>query len=253
MSLNAGEIRVTFGGVVAVDAVNFELEPHSALAVIGPNGSGKSTLLNAITGLVPRSGTVAVDGEDLRAESPRAARQAGVIRTFQTPQVVDELSCLDNVLLATDDRTATGVMSAWFGRRRMLQHERHRWVAANAALERFGLDQEALIEASRLTYGQRRWLELARAWIARPAYLLADEPSAGLNDAETTRLADYLAAFRNDGVGLVLVDHKVGFLREVADRALVLALGKVVATDDIVSIWELPAVQEAYLGAGRGI
>lgn len=251
MTLRASGVRVTFGGVVAVDDVGFELEPGSTLAVIGPNGSGKSTLLNAVTGLVPRSGTVEVDSDNVRGESPLGARRAGIVRTFQTPQVVDDLSCLDNVLLSTEDRAMTGLLSAWLGRSQMMRHERLRWAAANDALERFGLASEALVEASQLSYGQRRWLELARAWVAQPGYLLADEPSAGLNDGETARLATYLGTFREAGVGIVLVDHKVDFLRKVAQQALVLALGRVVATDDIISIWEQPAVQDAYLGTGR--
>lgn len=249
--LRADSLRVAFGGVVAVSDVSLAVEARRVLAVVGPNGSGKTTLLNAITGLVPRAGTVTVDDVEMPAGRPGAARQAGVVRTFQTPQVLEEVSCLDNVLLATGDRQATGVLASWVGRRSMLRHERLRWERATACLERFGLRPQASVPASRLTYGQRRWLELARVAMAGPRYLLADESSAGLNDAETQRLADHLRSFRNEGVGLVLVDHKVDFLRTVADRAIVLALGESVAEAGIDAVWDLPAVQQAYLGTRR--
>lgn len=249
--LRATDLRVTFGGVVAVDDVSLQVEPGTVLAVVGPNGSGKTTLLNAITGLVACRGRVTVDEVELVTGRPGPPRRAHVLRTFQTPQVLDELSCLDNVLLATDDRRSTGVLASWVGRRAMLAREEDRWRAAEACLGRFGLHDHATLPASRLTYGQRRWLELARVAMASPRFLLADEPSAGLNDVETAHLAEHLMSFRDDGVGVVLVDHKVDFLRAVADRAIVLALGHKVAEDTIDAVWDVPAVQDAYLGTRR--
>lgn len=249
--LAAIDVSVSFGGVLAVDQVSLALEPGQVLAVVGPNGSGKTTLLNAIGGLVARSGRVKVDDTVLAAGSAEAARCALVVRTFQTPQVVDELSCLDNVLLATADRKYTGLLASWFARPRMLAHERNRWAAAHDAVDRFGLADQAGLAADQLSYGQRRWLELARASLAKPRYLLADEPSAGLNDVETERLATHLRDFRDSGTGLILVDHKVAFLRAVADRALVLSLGQVIADDTIEAVWHQPAVREAYLGTRR--
>lgn len=249
--LDVQEVRVRFGGVVAVDRASFAVEPGRVLAVIGPNGSGKTTLMNAVTGLVPAAGRVIVDETEVPTSRPGRARRAGIVRTFQTPQVIDDLSCIDNVLLTTPDRARSGVMAAWLGRGSMLRHEHARWEEATHCLEQFGLLDDALLPASRLTYGQRRWLELARVVMARPRYLLADEPSAGLNDGETLRLADHLRSLRDAGVGIVLVDHKVGFLRDVADDALVLSLGRMVATAPIDEVWDLPAVQEAYLGSRR--
>lgn len=249
--LDVNAIRVTFGGVVAVDDVSFQLEPAAAIAVVGPNGSGKTTLMNAITGLVPARGRLTVDDVEVRTARPNQSRAAGVARTFQTPQILDDLSCLDNVLLSTADRRRTGLAAAWIGRSTMLRHEKDRWAQAMEALERFGLAEQATVPASRLTYGQRRWLELARVVLSKPRYLLADEPSAGLNDAETDRLADHLQSLRTDGIGVVLVDHKVDFLRTVADRALVLALGRGVADASMTDVWDLPAVREAYLGSRR--
>jgi ABC-type branched-subunit amino acid transport system ATPase component len=244
-------LHVAFGGVVAVGDVDLEVAPGRVLAVVGPNGSGKTTLLNAVTGLVARQGRVVVDGDEVAGGRPAPVRAAGVLRTFQTPQVLDELSCIDNVLLATSDRRRRGLAASLVGRPGMLAHERSRWADAARCLDRYGLGAAATAPASELTYGQRRWLELARVELAGPRYLLADEPSAGLNDAETDRLAGHLRDLRDQGVGIALVDHKVDFLRATADRALVLSLGRVVAEAAIDEVWDDPAVQEAYLGSRR--
>jgi len=251
VTLATHDIRVSFGGVVAVDGVSLSVDAGSAVALVGPNGSGKTTILNAISGLVPARGRVTIDGTDLPLGRPRRAAAAGLARTFQTPQVIDDLSCLDNALLSAPDRRATGLAAAWLGRSTMLRRERDRWATAAAALERFGLGDLVDEPASRLTYGQRRWLELARVAVSAPRHLLADEPSAGLNDVETEELARHLRTLRDDGIGIVLVDHKVDFLRTVTDRAFVLALGRPVAEGGIDDVWDLPAVQEAYLGRRR--
>lgn len=250
-ALAVRDIRVAFGGVTAVDGVSFTVGAGHALAVIGPNGSGKTTLLNAVGGLLAASGTVELNGRLLERTKPVALARAGIARTFQTPQVIDHLSCLDNVLLASADQRSRGLAAAWIGRPAMMRAERDRWRAGSASLARFGLGEMAEVPASRLTYGQRRWLELARVAVAQPRYLLADEPSAGLNDAETDELAAHLRSFCAQGVGVVLVDHKVDFLRAVADSAIVLALGRLVAEAPIDRVWDLPEVQVAYLGSRR--
>lgn len=251
MSLKATDITVTFGGVTAVNAVSIEIEPAAALSIVGPNGSGKTTLLNAIGGLLPAHGRVEVDGTEMPMARPTRIARAGVARTFQTPQVIDDLSCIDNVLLSSADRTATDLVAAWLTRPAMLKRERRRWAEAAESLERFGLAEHAEAPASRLTYGQRRWLELARVAVAHPRYLFADEPSAGLNDVETDVLAGHLRALRDDGIGIALVDHKVDFLRTVTETAVVLALGNKIAEAPIRDVWDLPEVQEAYLGSRR--
>src|SRR5699024_6812033 len=172
----------------------------------------------------------------------------GMVRTFQTPHVVDDLSCVDNVLLGCD-REASGVGSALFRRRHMKRVENARFDRALDALDQFGILDFADRYASSLTYGNRRWLELARAWMAEPSILLADEPSAGLNDDETERLEGYLRRFIDRGVTFMLVDHKVEFLNSVTERAMVLDLGRLVHEDEVRKIWDHPNVQAAYLGS----
>lgn len=251
MKLDVHDITVTFGGIHAVSHLSFDLESTESVAIIGPNGSGKTTLLNAICGLIPASGSVSLEGRHLAMGKPVRIARSGLARTFQTPQVIDGMSCIDNVLLSAADRRYTGLGAAWIGRPAMMRAERERWRLGSECLERFGLGDMATQPASRLTYGQRRWLELARVTAAKPRFLLTDEPAAGLNDAETEELAAHLASIRADGIGLVIVDHKIEFLTEVADRAIVLSLGQKIAQSPIEQVWDLSEVQEAYLGSRR--
>jgi branched-chain amino acid transport system ATP-binding protein len=249
--LRADEITVSFGGVRAVDRVSLELGDE-LLGLVGPNGSGKTTFLNAICGVVPANGRLTVDGGVVPLGRPRAAWRAGIARVFQAPQAFIELSCLENVLLTSSDTRHRGVTGAWLARPAMWRHERLRWERARAALERVGLGGVALAPAARLSYGQRRLLELARALAGDPRVLLLDEPSAGLNDAETAELAELLQAVRREGTALLLVDHKVDFLDLLCDRIVVLELGHVIAEGTPDTVWRNEQVINAYLGVSRG-
>ena len=246
--LRADGIRVTFGGVCAVDGVSLELSGDELLGLVGPNGSGKTTFLNAVCGVVPAQGELTVDGNAVRLGRPRAAWEAGVARVFQAPQTFEELACLENVLLSSADQTWRGVGGAWCNRPAMWRHEKARWEAAIDALELVGLDHVAMEKAKLLTYGQRRLLELARAVVGRPKVLLLDEPSAGLNDSETSELCDRLVAIRQRGVAVLVVDHKVDFLDVVCDRIVVLELGRVIAEGPPDQVWNDARVMSAYLG-----
>jgi ABC-type branched-subunit amino acid transport system ATPase component len=249
--LRADDVSVTFGGVRAVDGVTLELGDE-LLGLVGPNGSGKTTFLNALCGVVPAHGRLTVDGAVVPFGRPRAAWRAGIARVFQAPQAFVELSCLENVLLTSADTRHRGVTGAWLSRPAMWRHERVRWGRAVAALERVGLGELVLAPAALLSYGQRRLLELARALAGDPRVLLLDEPSAGLNDAETAGLAELLQAVRADGTSLLLVDHKVDFLDVLCDRIVVLELGAVIAEGTPETVWQHEQVINAYLGVSRG-
>ncbi len=246
--LTAEQITVAFGGVRAVDDVSLEVADGELLGLVGPNGSGKTTLLNAVCGIVPASGSLTVAGRAVRLGRLGAARRAGLARVFQAPQTYGELSCLDNVLLAAPDPGLRGLAGAWLARPAMWRRERARWSAGLAALETVGLADRALEPSAALSYGQRRLLELARALAGRPAVLLLDEPSAGLNDAETASLAALLRSVRADGQTLVVVDHKIDFLDALCDRLVVLELGRVIARGTPAEVWADERVISAYLG-----
>jgi ABC-type branched-subunit amino acid transport system ATPase component/ABC-type branched-subunit amino acid transport system permease subunit len=246
--LEAHDIRVRFGGVPAVAGVDLSLFENEILGLVGPNGSGKTTFLNALSGVVEASGEVRVLGNPIRLGQPGRIRAFGVLRTYQSPQTYAHLTCLEDVLLSTADRAFTGITGSWFARPPMNRHERGRWDAAMHALDRVGLAGLAEDPTSRLSYGQRRLLELARAIHAEPRALLLDEPSAGLNATETDQLAAHLANSRRDGVPILLVDHKLDFITSLCDRVAVLELGQLVAIGPAQTVFSDQRVIDAYLG-----
>jgi ABC-type branched-subunit amino acid transport system ATPase component/ABC-type branched-subunit amino acid transport system permease subunit len=246
--LRAADIRVTFGGVRAVDGVSLDLRRCEILGLVGPNGSGKTTFVNALTGVVPAAGSFEVAGRPVALGTPGQARRAGVLRTYQAPQVYEHLSCIEDVLVSNSDRALTGLAASWFLRPWMLRRERVRWDVAVEALAGVGLGDVAEAPAGRLTYGQRRLLELARSIAARPRVLLLDEPSAGLDAGETRRLASYLRDRREEGLSLLVIDHKLDFITGLCDRVAVLELGRLVAVADADKVFEDQRVVDAYLG-----
>jgi len=246
--LRATDIRVSFGGVRAVDGVSLDVRPGEVLGLVGPNGSGKTTFLNALTGVVPASGDLEIAGRKVELGTPGRARKVGMLRTYQAPQTYDHLSCIEDVLVSTADRTLTGTTASWFLRPAVVRHERERWRIANDALARVGLADVAETPARRLTYGQRRLLELARAIAGDPTVLLLDEPSAGLDAAETAQLSGYLRGLRDDGVSLLVIDHKLDFITQLCDRVAVLELGHLVAVGDAATVFQDQRVVDAYLG-----
>jgi ABC-type branched-subunit amino acid transport system ATPase component len=231
--------------------VSFEIPQGSVTGIIGSNGSGKSTLLNALTGVVPASGTLHVGREVVALGQPGVARRAGIVRTHQTPHNYAELSCLDNACLAMLDPATRTVASALFRRRHVAAHERQRWARAEAALERVGLRHLAEVPAAALTYGQARLLELGRSLAGDPVVLLMDEPSAGLNAAETDELAALLRGLHDEGVALLVVDHKIDFIEAVSTRGVVLQLGRVIAEGPPAEVWRQAEVVDAYLGRAQ--
>jgi branched-chain amino acid transport system permease protein len=246
--IEAEDLSVNFGGVRAVDRVSITLHEQEILGLIGPNGSGKSTAINAITGVVPASGSLRINGESVTLGSTGRVRRAGVLRTYQTPQTFLHMSCIENVLLTTTDRKYTGILSSIVLRPLMLKHERARWRHAAEALDRVGLLERAEESAANLSYGQQRLLELARAIAGDPKVIMLDEPSAGLNAAETEILAGHLRLMREDGISLLVIDHKIDFITTLVDRVIVLELGQLVAEGDPRTIWQDQRVQNAYLG-----
>jgi len=248
--LEATDITVRFGGVTAVDSISLSVEDHEIVGLIGPNGSGKSTFLNALNGLVSATGTVKVDGKEVPLGRPGGAARLGVLRTFQTPQVHDRLTCLENVLTGLSERNLRSLPVAWARRPSMLRAERERWEVADAALGFVGLEDKAHVMGGDLSYGQRRRLELARVYAGRPRTLLLDEPAAGLNQHETAGLVGLLIRWRNEGgPALLLVEHKIDFLESLCHRMVVLELGRQIASGEPSAVWADPRVMDAYLGS----
>lgn len=246
--LDAEDISVTFGGVHAVRNVSVTVGEGDFVGLIGPNGSGKSTFLNALCGIVPATGSLSIAGNRVKLGHPGASRKAGILRVFQAPQTFGNLTGLENVLLATNNRTLTGMFGACLARRRMWRHEQDRFVVAVTALDRVGLVTSADLPASLLPYGQQRLLDLARAISAAPRILLLDEPSAGLNDSETENLAGIIEGLADTGVTVILVDHKVDFVDRICSRIIAMELGEKIADGTPSQVWSDARVADAYLG-----
>jgi branched-chain amino acid transport system ATP-binding protein len=183
-----------------------------------------------LTGVVPAAGYLDVMDKPVPLGTPGRSRRAGVLRTYQAPQTYDHLSCIEDVLISTEDRQHTGVFAAWFLRLLMLRSERARWNAAIDALTRVGLEHLA----------------------ARPTVMLLDEPSAGLDASETATLAGHLMQLRDEGVSILVIDHKLDFITNLCDRVAVLELGHLVAVGDAATVFEDQRVVDAYLGVSEG-
>jgi branched-chain amino acid transport system ATP-binding protein len=246
--LEAQGIAVSFGAVKAVDQVDLELAPGEVMGIVGPNGSGKSTFLNAVTGLVPARGSVRIAGAAVRMGQPEAVARLGVRRTFQTPQVHDTLSCLENVLVGLPDPRLRSVPAAWLRRPRMWRREREHWDTGMDALRFVGLEKLCHTPAGALSYGQRRLLEIARVKAGEPRVLLMDEPAAGLNQVETDELLGLLRKVVTPESGLIVVEHKMDFLQSLCTRLVVLELGRIIAQGPPAEVLRDKNVIDAYLG-----
>jgi len=246
--LSLEKVTQRFGGLVALDNVSLAIKQGGITAIIGPNGAGKTTLFNAISGLrTPTEGRVAFDGDDITGVAPERAARRGLVRTFQLVQLFEALTVLENVKVGRHLHTSGGLLSAlmpWRARTIEAQVED----IARELLERVGLAAQAGTIASTLPYGQKRLLEIARALAAEPKLLLLDEPAAGLNRTETRRLADVIRAIAAQGVTVLLIEHDMSFVMNIADRVAVLDFGKLIAEGTPAEVQKNKDVIAAYLG-----
>jgi len=239
----------TLGGVRALSKVDLTLRPGRVHALIGPNGSGKTTLLNVISGyLRADAGAIRLFGVDAGADAAHVRARGGLARTFQTPFVFEGISCLENVMTALDrhrSRSTGEYLLRWPAARR---EERERYERAIEILDAVELRHRAAIAASALPPGERRLLELARVIALEPCVVLMDEPAAGLTEGEIDELEEVIRAFRDAGIGVLLVEHHVDFVMRVADTVTVIDFGEVIARGTPNAVRDDPKVVAAYLG-----
>jgi branched-chain amino acid transport system ATP-binding protein len=237
--LDVDRVSVRFGGLIAVDEVSLEVEERRVTGLIGPNGAGKTTLFNVICGLQStRGGRVRLDGKDVTRLAPHKRARRGIARTFQRLEIFGSLSVRENVLVAAEIH--------------------HRWArdderpaaVADEILDRLTLRDigDALVDV--LPIGLSRLVEVGRALATRPRVLLLDEPSSGLDPAETKWLGGILGGLAADGLAVVLVEHDVGLVMQTCARIYALEFGRIIASGTPVEVRSNPAVQEAYLGTG---
>jgi ABC-type branched-subunit amino acid transport system ATPase component/ABC-type branched-subunit amino acid transport system permease subunit len=245
--LQVDNARKQFGGVVAVNDVSFDVQAREIVALIGPNGAGKSTTFNLITGvLTATSGSIAVLGRKLHNAPPQEVVKLGISRTFQHVKLVPDMTVLENVAIGAHLRGQASALASMF---RLDRADEARLLAEAARqIERVGLSDQIDQLAGSLSLGQQRIVEIARALCADPMLLLLDEPAAGLRHMEKQRLAALLRQLRDGGMSVLLVEHDMGFVMDLADRVVVLDFGTKIAEGAPDAIKINPEVIKAYLG-----
>ena len=232
-------VSVRFGGHLAVDAVDIDVEAGAITGLIGPNGAGKTTTFNVITGLQePVEGSVRLDGHDITHLPAHKRARMGLARTFQRLEVFGSLSAYDNIL------TAAEIRRSWSGDRDLDPR-----AETDRILELVGIRQVAGERVDSMPTGLARLVELGRALATRPAVLLLDEPASGQDESETDEFADLLLRLTHDGTAILLVEHDVHLVMKVCSLIHVLDFGKILAVGTPEEIQTDQAVLDAYLGA----
>ena len=247
--LDVNSVNKTFGGLQALTDINLQIEEGRTHAVIGPNGAGKSTLLNVCVGRIPPdSGAVTFRGQTLTGRQPHEINQLGVARVFQTPEIFQDLSILQNVLVPA---FAKREGSFKFNPFKLLPHEREVMDEAEHVLDDLDLAEKRDSPAGALSRGDKRRLELAMCLIQHPKLLLLDEPTAGMSRHDTNRTIDILQRIKERGMTKVIIEHDMHVVFSLADHITVLAQGTIIAEGTPDEVRGNPKVQEAYLGGAQ--
>jgi ABC-type branched-subunit amino acid transport system ATPase component len=239
-----------FGGLAALNDVSFDVLQGQIVGLIGPNGAGKTTLLNLVSGLDrATSGTIHFKDQPIHTRPAHAIARMGIARTYQNIRLFGEMSVLENVVAGTHIQGTSGLLDALLLLPRYTAEERRLREMAGSWVERLALEDFSAAPAGSLSYGDQRRVEIARALAAHPSLLLLDEPSAGMNAAETGRLGELILALRKDGLTVLVIEHDMAFISQICDRVVVLNFGQVIAQGTPDEIKANPAVIAAYLGA----
>ncbi|HWJ65542.1 MAG TPA: ABC transporter ATP-binding protein [Nocardioides sp.] len=248
--LQFDDVHLSFGAVKAVNGVSFTVGENELFAVIGPNGAGKTSIFNVLSGVYrPQRGTVVLDGVDLIGKRPPAIARLGMARTFQNIELFANLTVLDNLMLGRHQHLRYGTLAAmaWWGRARN-EELRHR-VKVEEIVDFLELEQWRKMPVGLLPYGVQKRVELGRALAMEPRLLLLDEPVAGMNLEETEDMARYILDIRDElQIPMIMVEHDMGLVMDVADRVMVVDFGTPVATGTPTEIQRNPDVIRAYLG-----
>lgn len=248
--LSLKSVEKVFGGLRAIGGVSFDVEEKQIYGLIGPNGAGKTTLFNVITGVYkPDGGEILFRGQSIGGWKPFKIARTGIGRTFQNIRICGEMSVYDNVLMAAHHRASTGLLSAILRTRKYEQDERDICKKADELMEVFGLAEFKNEEAGSLPYGSQRRLEIARALMLDPKLILLDEPAAGLNSSEASKLKDQIRWLRDTfGLTIVLVEHNMHVVMSVCDHVHCVDHGETIADGTPLHVRNHPEVLRAYLG-----
>jgi branched-chain amino acid transport system ATP-binding protein len=244
--LEARGVTVSYGGVVANDRVDLTVEQNGFVGLIGANGAGKTTFIDAITGYAEiAAGSIHFDGVEITGASPDKRARGGLVRTFQSLELFDDLTVRDNLLVACE-------RPRWWAPRDLLGRRGDRQIDEQVdwALARLEIEEIAERLPEELSHGQRKLVGLARALASKPKLILVDEPAAGLDVNESEALREILATLPADGIAVFLIDHDMGLVLSVCERIYALDFGRVIASGTPAEIRSDSAVIGAYLGEG---
>ena len=241
--LEVRDLAKSFGGIQAVDGCSFDVEENTITALIGPNGAGKTTVFNLINGLhMADSGAIRFKGRNVEKLQPHQITQCGISRTFQISRQLNELTVLENLVVQSP---SSGLMDLF--KQSILGEERDRGMEL---LEFVGIAELANQPAAKLSYGQKKLMDLAAALMAKPSIILLDEPAGGINPALLDVIIDRVHRLREQGMTFLIVEHNMDVVMNICDPVVVMAYGKVLAEGSPADIQSNDAVLEAYLGVG---
>ena len=248
--LKVSGLTMRFGGLLAVDQVEFEVRRDEVFAIIGPNGAGKTTVFNCVGGFYkPTTGDIVMDGQPITGQPSHKVARHGLVRTFQNVRLFKNLTVLENLLVAQHTQMQTGLVRGLFKAPSFRKSESEAKRRAAEWLDFMDIRQYANREAGTLAYGHQRRLEIARCMITKPRLLMLDEPAAGLNPQEKRDLQALIDQLRREfGVAVLLIEHDMSLVMGVSDRILVMEHGKPITTGLPEEVRTDPRVIKAYLG-----